>query len=257
MLSVALGYQGVVTQLFRGITMIELRQFAPKFGIPNPSPFCLKTETVLKMAGLPYKIVTVADVASQPKGKAPVLVDEMQVIPDSTFIVDYLADGYGVDLDKNLTADEKARSHMIRVSLEERSYWVLVYSRWVVEENWLKIKEAFFGEVPRLIRNMIAKKAREHMRKSIWSQGMGRHTAEEVYQLGGADIRALAQLLGGKPYFMGENPTLVDATAYGFLANVLTPDFDGPLRGEASRQLNLVAFTDRMAERYFGEQLAA
>jgi glutathione S-transferase len=237
--------------------MIELRQFAPKFGIPNPSPFCLKTETVLKMAGLPYKVVTVSNVSSQPKGKAPVMVDEMQVIPDSTFIIEHLKTRYGVDLDRDLSDEQKAISHMVRVSLEERAYWTLVYSRWVDEENWLKIKEAFFGEVPRLIRNMVAKKAREYMRKCFWSQGMGRHSSEEVYQLGIADIRALATMLGNKPYFMGDKPTLLDATAYGFLANVLTPAFDSPLREEANRQANLVAFTERMAGQYFSEQKAA
>ena len=33
--------------------MIKLFQFPPAFGLPNASPFCMKLETWLRMAGLP------------------------------------------------------------------------------------------------------------------------------------------------------------------------------------------------------------
>lgn len=32
--------------------MIKLHQLAPAFGLPNASPFCMKVETYLRMAGL-------------------------------------------------------------------------------------------------------------------------------------------------------------------------------------------------------------
>ena len=35
--------------------MITLYGFGPLFGLPDPSPFVLKTMTQLKMAGLPCK----------------------------------------------------------------------------------------------------------------------------------------------------------------------------------------------------------
>ena len=33
--------------------MIVLHQFGAAFGVPNPSPFCIKLECFLKMSGLP------------------------------------------------------------------------------------------------------------------------------------------------------------------------------------------------------------
>ena len=36
--------------------MIKLYQFAPAWDVPNLSPFCVKVETYLKMAGLPYEL---------------------------------------------------------------------------------------------------------------------------------------------------------------------------------------------------------
>ena len=36
--------------------MITLFTYGPMFGLPDPSPFCMKAEILLKMAGLPYKL---------------------------------------------------------------------------------------------------------------------------------------------------------------------------------------------------------
>jgi hypothetical protein len=56
--------------------MIKLHQFAPAFGLPNASPFCMKVETYLRMAGLPYERVNSGDVLRAPKGKLPVIDDD-------------------------------------------------------------------------------------------------------------------------------------------------------------------------------------
>ena len=36
--------------------MIQLYQFEPAFGLPNASPFCMKVETWLRMAALPFEV---------------------------------------------------------------------------------------------------------------------------------------------------------------------------------------------------------
>ncbi len=50
--------------------MITLYGFGPMFGLPDPSPFVLKTMTQLKMSGLPFGFQR-ADRAEAPKGKIP------------------------------------------------------------------------------------------------------------------------------------------------------------------------------------------
>ena len=70
--------------------MIQLHQYPPMFGIPNPSPFCLKLETWLRMAKLPYEVVRVVDPRKDPKGKVPWIEDQGRTIADSAFIIDYL-----------------------------------------------------------------------------------------------------------------------------------------------------------------------
>jgi hypothetical protein len=37
--------------------MMKVDPFAPAFGLPNASPFCMELETWLRMAGLPFELV--------------------------------------------------------------------------------------------------------------------------------------------------------------------------------------------------------
>ena len=50
--------------------MITLYNFGPAFGLPDPSPFVMKVEVLLKMAKLPYQTDS-AGFSKAPKGKDP------------------------------------------------------------------------------------------------------------------------------------------------------------------------------------------
>ena len=55
--------------------MIELLQFHPAFGLMNASPFCMKVEVFLRLAGLPYRCADALP-KRMPKGKLPTLRDD-------------------------------------------------------------------------------------------------------------------------------------------------------------------------------------
>ncbi len=65
------------------------------------------------------------------------------------------------------------------------------------------------------------------------------------------DLKALADFLADKPYFLGDRPTTLDATTYGFLANVLLVTLDTPHQAAARTHANLCRYVARMTERYF------
>ena len=50
--------------------MIRLHQFKRQWGIANPSPFCMKVETYLRMTGLAYEVIEEASPLNAPKKKA-------------------------------------------------------------------------------------------------------------------------------------------------------------------------------------------
>jgi glutathione S-transferase len=231
--------------------MIKLHQFPPVWGLPNASPFCLKVETYLRMAGLPFETVVAVNPARAPKGKLPYIVDNGKTVADSGLIIDYLIKTYGDKLDAILSAAERATALALRRLMEEHLYWCAIYDRWVVEENWTITKRDFFAGLPPIVLSLIATLARRGQRRQLFGQGVGRHSHEEIYALGRADIAALADWLGDKPYFMGAQPSSLDATAYAFLANLLWVPLDTPLTRATKGHANLAAYAGRMKARYF------
>ena len=231
--------------------MIKLYQFNPAWGLPNPSPFCMKVETYLRMVGLPYEVANGAMPFKAPKKKLPYIEDGTRVVADSGFIVDYLKKTYGDKLDQNLSSEEKATAHLLRRTFEESLYWVGVYSRWIEESIWRETRPLFFGFIPPIIRNLAAGTVRKGIRKALYAQGIGRHSRDEIYEIGKADLSALSAWLGEKPYFMGAAATSVDAIAYSFLANILLPPLKSPLRDHGMSLPNFAPYCERMKERYY------
>ncbi|HLA34760.1 MAG TPA: glutathione S-transferase family protein [Rhodocyclaceae bacterium] len=233
--------------------MIELHQFPPAFGLPNASPFCLKLETYLRMVDLPYRNRYNGNVKRAPKGKLPYIEDDGKSLADSGMIVDYLKSAYGDPLDRDLSTASRARGHAIRRLLEESLYWPLLYSRWVDEAGWALTRPAFFDALPLPLRKIVPRIVRAALREELLGQGMGRHTPDEIYRLGCADIDALAGLLGEQAYFLGDAPTSVDASAYAFFANILWTPLDSPLALCARQHPNLPAYCERMRARYWAD----
>ena len=92
--------------------IIVLHQFPRAWGIPNPSQFCVKIETYLRLANLPYR--SEAAIPSQaPLGKLPFILDDGKNICDSRLIVEYLKTTYGDPLDNWLSPEQKGDCHAI------------------------------------------------------------------------------------------------------------------------------------------------
>lgn len=231
--------------------MITLHQFPPAWGLPNASPFCMKVETYLRMCDLPYTVVNVFNPAKGPKGKLPYITDGANTVADSSFILDYLKATYGDKLDAGLDRRTRAEAHALRRLMEEHLYWCAVYDRWAVDENWALTKPAFFGALPPLVRDLVAALARRGQLRALRSHGVGRHTSGEIYALGCADLTALSDFLADKPFFLGAEPTALDATAYAFLANLVWVPIDSPLTRHTRSFANFIAYVKRMKQRYY------
>ena len=234
--------------------MIKLYQFSPAFGLPNASPFCMKVEVYLRMAGLPYECPHGADFRKSPKGKLPYIMDSGaggKVVADSTFIIDYLKATYGDKLDAHLSPAQRALGVLIQRTFEESLYWTVVHCRWIEEAGFAKVDEAVFGRMKFPLRQIIPMLGRRGLRKQLHAQGTGRHSRDEIFAIGCRDISALAEILGDKAFFLGDEPSSIDASAYAFLANLLWVPVDLPIRAHAQTFANLETYCQRMKARYF------
>lgn len=230
--------------------MITLYQFAPAFGLPNPSPFCFKVENYLRMTEVPYE-TRLGNPRSAPKSKLPFIKDGNVVVSDSAHIVQHLVKTRGDKLDAHLTPRDRAVGHAVRRMLEEGTYFGVVYGRWVDDAGFSASRGELFGAMPALARALVPPLARSMVKKQVHAQGTGRHAPEDIYAMVADDVGALAEILGDSPYFLGSAPTSVDATAYAFLALLLwTPKPPG-LTGVVEKHANLEAYCKRMKARYY------
>ena len=88
------------------------------------------------------------DPRNAPRGKLPYIEDDGDIIPDSANIRHYLETKYVVDFDIDLNDRQRAIGHAAATMIEERLYWAIVYSRWMDDTNWPRIRAGFFAPVP-------------------------------------------------------------------------------------------------------------
>jgi glutathione S-transferase len=226
--------------------MLTFYGFGPAFGLPDPSPFVMKSEIHLKMAGVPYTFQRAAP-PTAPKGKIPFIQTGAHRVGDSTFIRAHIEKTTGFDFDKGLYTVQRSIAWAIERMLEDHLYFALIQMRWLDDENWQKGPSHFFDGAP----DGVADAARQRVRDKLDHHGLGRHSDAEIAELGGKSLDALSAFLGDKPYLMGEEPCGADATVCGFTAAVLTPFFTGTLRNRAESHANLIAYRDRMMAQFY------
>ncbi len=231
--------------------MITLYVFGPMLGLPDLSTPCMKTHALLKMAGLEYR-VDYGGLRKAPKGKLPYIDDDGAVIPDSTFIRWHLEEKYRIDFDKGLSAAERAQAWAFEKLCEDNLYWAVMSARWIDDANFTRGPAKFFDSAPAPLRPLIAKIVRRSVRKALQAQGAGRHSRAEIERLATRGIDAVATQLGDKPWLMGPEPCAADASVHATVTGLLCPAFETPLRTATERHANLVAYSRRGMERWFG-----
>lgn len=233
--------------------MIRIFIFEPLLaGTPNPGPFCIKLETALRLSGTAYETSYAMNPNQGPKLKVPFAEIDGQRMGDSTLILEHLKKTYGVDLDARLSPLERGQSHALQRLIEERLYFVALHARWMEDDNWAVVKDLFFAKMPMPLRLFVPRLARKSVRNSLLAQGLGRHTRDEIYAFGAADLSAMSNMLGDKTFFFGAEPSMADASAYGLLITIVGPAMQSPLKDAALSHPNLVRYTERMGELYAG-----
>lgn len=221
--------------------MIVLHQFPSEPDGINLSPFCLKLEAWLKLAGLPYRIEPIQNLEGAPKRKAPWIRDsDGTVMGDSRLIAERLTRTRGVDPDAHLTPRQRALGLAVTALVEERLYFAMVWWRWIHEGNFRILRDHYFGDIPEPAREEVANHWRSVMAGCVEGQGIGRHTEDEITAIGNADVDALAALVEG-PWLFGDRPCGTDCTVWAMLANLLHPTFDTPMARRVRRQPVLLA----------------
>jgi len=230
--------------------MMTLYGFGPTKDSPDYSPFVIKVMTLLRMAGLDY-VDKRRLPGGSPKGKLPYLDDNGVRIEDSTFIRFHLERAYGIDFNTGLSPEQRAQSWAIEKLCEDHLYWIGLYVRWIIDDNFERGAARLFDPLPSPLRPFLKWMVRRRMKNHLWAQGTGRHTVDEITDLGARDIEALSALLGEKAFLFGDSPCAADASAFAFLSANTAAISEFPVREAILRSENLCAYHDRMMKSYF------
>lgn len=75
-----------------------------------------------------------------------------------------------------------------------------------------------FGHFSWPLRYLIFYVIQKRCRRDVWSQGIGRHSEQEIYEIAERDLLAASAVLGEKKFLFGDKPCLADAVLFAFVA---------------------------------------
>jgi len=208
-------------------TMITLYQF-------EISPFCDKIRRVLNVKRVPYRIEEVPPSKTlsvvrklNPAGKLPFIVDDGRVVADSTDIAWYLEERHP---EPKLVPDdprERALCHVLEDWADESLYFYEMRLRFTLPHN----ARRFIPELVKYERTLVQKIAPLAMpivlRRTVASQGIGKKPLEIVLRDVERHLDAVAGLLGGGDWLVGDRLTIADLSVFAQLFCIRASDEGG------------------------------
>jgi len=232
--------------------VVYLCQFPLCPSVRSISPFAIKLETWLRVAGIKYECIYTK--SFHPKtGQIPYIEINGEQYADSNLIIEMLTEKFNVTLDSSLTAEQKAVSHAVTSMVENFTAQTGFHYRYgyhmkeFLEE--LKLGE-YYGSGRSI--NMWGFFQPYITRLRNFMSGLGRHENSVVWEMAGKDLMALSKLLGNKEYFYGDEPTSVDCMLFGHLAQFLFINIGFPQKTYLDDHCqNLVSLVERIKSKYW------
>ncbi|KAL1404527.1 hypothetical protein pipiens_018842, partial [Culex pipiens pipiens] len=194
------------------------------------------------------------------KGQLPFVEVNGEEIADSTIIIKELGQRYEKDLDAALTQEQRNIAHAMISMLENHLNWVLLFWRSKNPEHMIKgykvnLQHALGSRLPNALLNFFFKfQYGRKGSKKVKAQGLGVHKPEEIEEFGKQDLKVLSELLADKPFFFGDEPTILDCVAFSVLAQIhfISDEVKYTLKEFMQENCpNLVGHVSRIKERCF------
>jgi len=233
--------------------VVYLCQFPLCPSVRTISPFALKLETWLRLAGIKYENVFTMKFGS--KGQIPYIELNGEEIPDSNIIISRLKSHFGKDPDDACSPQDLAIGHAVTGLVEHHLAHVGFHYRYGLHmpDFLSKLKLGEYYNLPRAMNNWgrfqpTMTKVRSYL------QGIGRHTESEIWEMSFKDLKAISDLLNNKDYLLGKSPTTVDCVLFGHLAQFLFIDIGFPQKTYLEQNCpNLVSLVEKMKSDFWPE----
>ena len=224
--------------------MMTLHQF-------EISPFCDKIRRILNVKRVAYQTREIGLLEAQmgykkvnPTGKVPALTDaDGRTVCDSTEIAYYLEERYP---DPPLVPREprdRALMHVLEDWADESLYFFEVRLRLGIAHNRTRTMEKLLAQENAAVKMIASLVAPRAINSQTHAQGIGRKTDAQVVRELGRHLDALAGLLAGHEYLVGNRLSLADIAVYAQLFAIADSTEGKAAVGE---RREVVAFMDRV-----------
>ncbi|MEO0322625.1 MAG: glutathione S-transferase family protein [Myxococcota bacterium] len=218
--------------------MYVLHSATPAFGAKSSSPFAMKAESLLRLAGVDFTRVDTMPTKG-PRKKLPFLtLPGGAVLSDSWNIQQHLVAHEGLAL-----AAAPLETALRRV-IEDSLYFAQMHVRWAYHPH--AVRDGLLGEVPAPLRGVVFRLIRKSVRQATWGQGIGRRPEPEMLELVRQDLDALEAALGEGPFLGGTTMSGADLSLHGLLEQLVPVTFDDPLTAAVRARDRLVALHGRV-----------
>lgn len=240
--------------------VVYLYQFARTTSLPSLSPYVLKVETWLRLTGLKYENVDHKFKFHSKKGQLPFIELNGQQTGDSTTIIRELSNKFEKDIDAGLTKEQKNISHAMISMVENHLTFVILSWRAknpgeMINGYKINFQQSLGSKIPNGILSFFFKINYGHRAsKIVKAQGIGVHKPDEIVELGKEDLNTLSELLADKPFFFGDEPSLLDIVVFSSTAQIyfISDEAKYALKEFMVEQCpNLVGHVSRIKERCY------
>lgn len=205
---------------------------------------------LLQLAGVPWRVDFAADVRKAPMKKLPVLLDGDHVIADSSLIMAHLETVHGGNFHGTLSMRERAEAHAFLRMAENHIVFALTHNRWMIEANWVHLREQFFGMIPAPMRRVVANRVRRNVQKGLIGHGLGRFDEAGITERVAHDLSAIKCRLAGD-FLFGEQPVAADCFIGSTLSSLASLPETTLLREHVRSDPDLMGYVGRFRDRFY------
>lgn len=189
---------------------VYLYQFDRCSKLPSLVSQCLRLETLIRAAGIPYENIDNMMRYRSANGSLPFVELNGKELSDVENIIEELSKEFK-DLDSDLTEAQKVTSYSLTSMVLNHTSWVVRCWRYKHPQEFLKvsgvdIKKTINSWVPSPLLNFMFKMGFRSNIKDLIGHGIGNRNPEQIYIAGKKDLQTLSQALGGRKYFFGDKP---------------------------------------------------
>jgi glutathione S-transferase len=217
-------------------------------GLESYSPFCIKTHRALRFAGLTYERRfgrAPADYkALNPTGQVPVLLVDGAPVADSTRILQRIEALTGV-FTHGLAARERAEAWLWEEFADTALYGFVVSARWAFDENWLLLREAYFGAAPWFVRRWIAPQLRKSVLRGLVARDVWRAGRDACWSRFRETLDALEGRAPERGFWVSATLSVADVAIFAQLHSLRSP-LTSAHAEELAKRTRLCAYLDRV-----------